>query len=81
MITPAAPRGVIARAFDAKRSRTISSFPPYRTTSFSLPPHHTITPQHASPSQRVISQGVHCFATMLVARAKVAPARTHGFAS
>jgi hypothetical protein len=82
MIAPAAPRGAIARAFDAKRPRTLSSFPPYRTTPFSLPPHRTITPQHASPSQRIISQGVRCFATVLVAaRARVAPARTHSFAS
>jgi hypothetical protein len=48
---------------------------------FFAPPHHAITPQHASPSQHIISQGVHCFATMLVARAKVAPARTHSLAS
>ena len=76
-----APRGAPARAVDAKRSQTISSFPPYRTTSFSLPPHHTITPHRASPSQRIISRGVYCLATMLVARAKAAPARTHSFAS
>ena len=81
LITLSAPRGAPARAVDAKRSQTISSFPPYRTTSFSFPPHHTITSHRASPSQRIISQGVHCLATMLVARAKAAPAHTHSFAS
>ena len=65
------------RAVYAKHSRTTSpSFPPYRTTS-SSPPRRTITPRRASPSQRITSQGVHCLATTLGAREKVAPACTH----